>query len=202
MMIRSNCESAAFYRCGRLEREKTDQKLTALTSLQQRLNVRQYLLNCTNYWVAILTHHHHHHYRQLWGQGLTLPSHLHCRSYIHLELTAWWRPTEPVCHQLLSDTQKRMSSLPVSIVHRPLLAPLHMSEFLVLYKYHVIITRKKLVYCQLQQEYKDCNTIQFHTIWKAWEKLLKLQQKCNQSLVCHCCWPISSGTMSWDNSWT
>jgi len=46
MTIRTNCESAAFYRCGQLEWKKTNRKLKALTSTQQRLNVRQYLLNC------------------------------------------------------------------------------------------------------------------------------------------------------------
>jgi len=48
MMVRSHCESAAFYRCGRLECNKTNKKLTSLTALQQRLNVRQYSLNCTS----------------------------------------------------------------------------------------------------------------------------------------------------------
>jgi len=55
MLIRSNCESAAFYRCGRLEWKKTNKKLKALTALQQRLNVRQYTLNCMNH-----THAHTH----------------------------------------------------------------------------------------------------------------------------------------------
>jgi len=48
MMMRSNCESAAFYRCGQLEWKKTNKKLKALTSTQQRLNIRQYMLNCTS----------------------------------------------------------------------------------------------------------------------------------------------------------
>ena len=48
MMIRANCESAAFYRCGHLELKKANKKLKALTSVQQRLNIRQYILNCTS----------------------------------------------------------------------------------------------------------------------------------------------------------
>jgi len=56
MMIRSNCESAAFYRCGRFEWKKANRKLKALTSLQQRLNVRQYVLNCTSCSLVYLLH--------------------------------------------------------------------------------------------------------------------------------------------------
>ena len=56
MLMRSNCESAAFYRCGRLEWKKTNKKLKTLTSVQQRLNVRQYMLNCTYLLTYLLTH--------------------------------------------------------------------------------------------------------------------------------------------------
>ena len=54
MKIRSNCESAAFYRCGQLELKKANKKLKSLTSVQQRLNVRQYVLNCMSYFIVYL----------------------------------------------------------------------------------------------------------------------------------------------------
>lgn len=46
MQIRSNCESAAFYRCGHLEMSKANDKLSRLISLQHRLIFRQYILQC------------------------------------------------------------------------------------------------------------------------------------------------------------
>jgi len=54
MMIRSNCESAAFYRCGRLEWKNANNKLKDLASIQQRLNVRQYMLNCMLTYIVLL----------------------------------------------------------------------------------------------------------------------------------------------------
>ncbi|KAK2170693.1 hypothetical protein LSH36_1g17037 [Paralvinella palmiformis] len=45
MQIRANAESAAFYRCGHLERQKTNHKLEALIQTQNRLQLKEYGLN-------------------------------------------------------------------------------------------------------------------------------------------------------------
>lgn len=49
MQIRANAESAAFYRCGHLERQKTNHKLEALIQTQNRLQLKEYGLNCKLY---------------------------------------------------------------------------------------------------------------------------------------------------------
>ena len=46
MQIRANAESAAFYRCGRVEQDKANARLDKLVRTQQRLVLREYFLNC------------------------------------------------------------------------------------------------------------------------------------------------------------
>ena len=54
MQIRSNAESAAFYRCGSVEREKADTRLAKLVDTQQKLVLREYFLSCklTEYFLS------------------------------------------------------------------------------------------------------------------------------------------------------
>lgn len=46
MLVRSNSESAAFYRCGQLELTKTNERLSRLLNVQQRLNLAKFALEC------------------------------------------------------------------------------------------------------------------------------------------------------------
>ena len=46
MQIRSNCESAAFYRAGRIEHSKANLKLNSLIKTQEKLIFREYILQC------------------------------------------------------------------------------------------------------------------------------------------------------------
>lgn len=60
MQIRSNSESAAFYRCGQVELAKTNEKLDHLLKVQQQLNLAQYVLefsvNIADYLGSILSY--------------------------------------------------------------------------------------------------------------------------------------------------
>jgi len=56
MMIRSNCEAAAFYRCGRLEWKNANNKLKDLSLVQQKVNGRRYVFNCMNCFTYLVTH--------------------------------------------------------------------------------------------------------------------------------------------------
>ena len=55
MQIRANAESAAFYRCGRVEQDKANARLDKLVRTQQRLVLREYVLNCKSACLARLT---------------------------------------------------------------------------------------------------------------------------------------------------
>ena len=46
MQMRSNAESAAFYRAGEVEKSKTNMKLQSLLSTQNSLILREYALHC------------------------------------------------------------------------------------------------------------------------------------------------------------
>ena len=46
MQIRSNCESAAFYRSGKVEEDKTNFHLKNLIDTQHKLIRKEYALNC------------------------------------------------------------------------------------------------------------------------------------------------------------
>ena len=46
MQIRVNSESAAFYRSGKIEEEKTNHHLDNLINTQHKLIRREYALNC------------------------------------------------------------------------------------------------------------------------------------------------------------
>lgn len=60
MLVRSNSEAAAFYRCGQLELTKTNERLSSLLNVQQRLNLAQYALeffiNLADYLGSILSY--------------------------------------------------------------------------------------------------------------------------------------------------
>ncbi|KAI0222791.1 ATP-binding cassette sub-family D member 4 [Lamellibrachia satsuma] len=60
MQVRSNAESAAFYRCGRMERDKADARLDKLVNTQQKLVLREYFLSfsiqCADYLGSILSY--------------------------------------------------------------------------------------------------------------------------------------------------
>ena len=48
MQIRVNSESAAFYRSGKIEEEKTNHHLDNLINIQHKLIRREFALNCKN----------------------------------------------------------------------------------------------------------------------------------------------------------